>query len=185
MTDKPEYLLISERLGFRNWAESDKHPFALMNANANVMRHFPAILDQQSSDELVDILGKHFDHFGFTYFAVDELSSGRFIGFIGLKKQSFEYKFTPFFDIGWRLAPEFWGKGYATEGAITCLQYGFEVLKLPEIYAVASHLNVESINVMKKIGMKLIDHFIHPAIDEDSALQPCHCYKISSPQSVS
>ncbi len=48
---------------------------------------------------------------GYCYFATDELTSGKFIGFIGLMYQNYEADFTPCVDIGWRLAKKYWGKG--------------------------------------------------------------------------
>ena len=82
-----DYLFNSKRLGFRNWKESDKNSFFLMNSNPLVMEHFPSLLTKSASDELLYKLQKHFLSYGYTYFAVDELSNGSLIGFIGIKNQ--------------------------------------------------------------------------------------------------
>ncbi len=174
----PEHLFTSARLGYRNWTEKDKIPFYQMNANPQVMQHFPNKLNQTESDELWQRLYDHYIDYGYTYFAVDELSSNQLIGFIGIKNQNYQYQYTPFVDIGWRLDPKFWGKGYATEGAKACLDFGFNTVKLNEIYAVAVNSNSNSFRVMEKIGMIKIDTFNHPAMKEDHPFQPCHCYKI-------
>ena len=176
-----DYLFSSKRLGFRNWKEKDKIPFFLMNNNQQVMEHFPALLDKAASDELLYKLQHHFLSHGYTYFAVDELNSQKLIGFIGIKNQDYEYQHTPFIDIGWRLDPAFWGKGYATEGAKACLEFGFNTIGLDEIYSVAVHQNQNSFRVMEKLGMQKIDTIFHPAMDANHPLQPCHCYKIKKP----
>src|SRR5699024_12133542 len=65
---------------------------------------------------------------GFGLYAVEEKTNNEFIGFIGFHRATFEADFTPCIEIGWRLKKEAWGKGYATEGAASCLKYGFTVL---------------------------------------------------------
>ncbi|MEL6561723.1 MAG: GNAT family N-acetyltransferase [Bacteroidota bacterium] len=174
------YLFTSKRLGFRNWKEEDKTPFYQMNCDKNVMKHFPGKLSREESDQLLERLQNHFTTYQYTYFAVEELAGNNLIGFIGLKNQDYHYQFTPFVDIGWRLSPEFWGKGYATEGAKTCLDYAFHQLMLTEIYSVAVVRNKNSFRVMEKIGMRKIDTFIHPSMASDHPLQPCVCYKIEN-----
>lgn len=175
------YIIQTNRLGLRSWKESDKAPFFLMNSDAEVMKHFPSTLNRAQSDELWYWLNKHFADFGYTYFAVDLLDRSEFIGFIGLKKQTYQYKHTPFIDIGWRLSSNHWGKGYATEGASACLEFAFKELQLSDIYGVAVHTNIGSLKVMQKLGMKKIDEFVHPLMAEGHHMQPCHCYHIRKP----
>ena len=153
-----------------------------MNSNPQVMAHFPDMLDRQQSDSLWQRLRDHHQAHGYTYFAADLLESQEFIGFIGLKNQDYEYRHTPFVDIGWRIMPDHWGSGYATEGAAACLTAAFEKLQLPKVFSVAVHGNTGSLRVMQKIGMQKIDEFIHPAFAADHPLQPCHCYCIGQPK---
>lgn len=56
-------------------------------------------------------------------------------------------------EIGWHFNPNYWGQGYATEAAQAILSYGFETLKLTEIYAVTLPTNYRSIAVMQRLGM--------------------------------
>jgi RimJ/RimL family protein N-acetyltransferase len=74
-------------------------------------------------------------------------------------------------EIGWRLAPEYWGKGYATEAAEAWLAFGFETLGLDEIVSFAVAGNRRSTAVMERIGMKAdpASDFDHPAIGDDYA----------------
>ncbi len=173
-----KYRFTSERLGFRNWQESDKIPFAKMSADKDVMEFFPATRNKQESDALVDRLSNHYQEFGYTFFAVDELKTKQFIGFIGILNTSFEAYFTPCVEIGWRLQKESWNKGFATEGAKRCLKYGFEILDFKEIYAITPPKNKKSENVMLKIGMEKQGTFEHPKIEDGHWLKTEMLYKI-------
>ena len=89
-----------------------------------------------------------------------------FIGWIGLWPIGFDSHFTPAIEVGWRLLPEFWAQGYATEGAEASLQYGFDILKLDEIVSITVPANVRSKRVMEKLGMHTDpkDDFDHPKL---------------------
>jgi len=183
MNTQTNYLFISERLGFRNWQDNDLDAFVAMNADPDVMEFFPKTLSHKSSLLLMEKLMKHYEEKQHTYFAVDILKTGECIGFIGLVKQEYDAPFTPCVDIGWRLAKAFWGKGYATEGARRCLDYGFEFLNLREIYAVATPINLPSIRVMEKIGMKKAGTFVHPKLTDNKRLRDCVYYVIDNEDS--
>ena len=172
------YLFTSERLGFRNWQDSDLDMFSAMNADADVMEFFPETLTHESSQNLMQRLSQHFEEKTYTYFAVDTLDEGVCIGFIGLVYQTYEAPFTPCVDIGWRLTKQYWGKGYATEGAKRCLEYAFETLNLAQIYAIATVINLPSIRVMEKIGMEKAGTFIHSELVDNKRLQDCVYYVI-------
>lgn len=174
-----DYLFTSERLGFRNWQDSDLDAFAAMNADADVMEFFPKTLSHKSSLLLMEKLMKHYEERQHTYFAVNILETSECIGFIGLVQQEYDAPFTPCVDIGWRLAKRFWGKGYATEGARRCLKYGFNTLNLEKIYAVATVINLPSIRVMEKIGMEQAGTFIHPKLTDNKRLRDCVYYVIN------
>lgn len=171
-----EYVLTSERLGFRAWCDDDLGPFAAMNQDPKVMEFFPRLITDAESANGMANFNRHFKDHGFTYYAVDLLTSQEFVGFIGLKKQEFEHPLTPFVDIGWRLCCTAWGQGLATEGARACLNHGFQQLQIGTIYSLASVKNQRSIRVMQKIGMSFVDEFDHPRIDPGHPLQKCHLY---------
>ena len=169
------YLFQSARLGFRNWSESDIAPMAAISADKEVMKFFPAVATYEQTATFVKRMQDEFSEKGYCYFAVDEISTGSFIGFIGLTWKTFEAAFTPCVDIGWRLAPSAWNKGYATEGAIRCLDYAFETLKLDKVYSMAPMINVPSQRVMQKAGMHKVGEFNHPLL-EVHTLKQCVLY---------
>lgn len=178
MNSIKNYIFTSERLGFRNWTEDDIQPMADLNKNPNVMEFFPSIPTFAETKTFIEKMQQQFAKKNYCYFAVDVLESAIFIGFIGLSDKDFESDFTPCVDIGWRLSEGYWNKGYATEGAKACLEYGFKELKLAEIVAIAPKVNIKSEEVMKKIGMKKRENFNHPLLMDDIRLRECVHYSV-------
>lgn len=172
-----EYLFTSKRLGFRNWHDADVAVMAMINADPEVMQYFPSIKTYAETADFVKRMQKEYTDKGYCYFAVETLADKKLIGFVGISEQTFESDFTPFTDIGWRLAKSAWGNGYATEGAKQCLEYAFDVLNIYEVNAIAPVVNLPSISVMKKIGMKEIIDFEHPLLIDNIRLKKCLLYR--------
>jgi RimJ/RimL family protein N-acetyltransferase len=150
-----------------------------INNDAEVMTYFPNTYNEEQTAAFVARMRQSYEERGYCYFAVETIADGRFIGFIGLAWQTYEAPFTPCTDIGWRLDKAAWGRGYATEGAMRCLEYAFHDLGLETIVAVAPQINSPSVNVMQKIGMVHTLDFEHPVLAQSPHLQPCVCYAIS------
>jgi RimJ/RimL family protein N-acetyltransferase len=178
--DLPDQL-ETERLLLRRWRPEDREPFARMNSDPRVMEFFPRQFSREESDVSVDRIESHFEKHGFGLWAVELPGVAPFIGFIGLAVPRFEAAFTPCVEIGWRLAAEYWGRGYATEGARAALAFGFETLKLDEIVSMTVPANVRSRRVMEKIGMLHCpeEDFEHPLVPEGHALRRHVLYRIS------
>ncbi len=172
-----KYIIKTHRLGLRNWIAADVKPMAALNMDKQVMEYFPSVQSKQTTTEFIKRMQNHFKTYEFCYFAIDSLDTNEFIGFIGLCHQDYESDFTPHVDIGWRLQRSAWGKGYATEGAKACLEYGFKSLGLREVYSVASVINIKSQHVMEKIGMEKISTFNHPKLLDDDRLKNCSLFK--------
>jgi 3-dehydroquinate dehydratase/shikimate dehydrogenase len=173
-------LIRTKRLILRPWQEKDLEPFAKMNADPRVMEYFPSVKTfAETADEYRRILD-HFSKHGWGLWAVS-LNETDFIGYIGLRFDNFPAPFTPAFEVGWRLAFDYWGKGYATEGALASLNYGFKTLHLNEIISFTSVLNTRSQRIMKKIGMHhdLADDFDNPKLPNGHPLQKHTLYRIT------
>ena len=176
-----KYLFQSKRLGFRKWTPADLTPMSALNADPAVMEFFRSTQTKEQTKALLARIEQEFEEFGHCWYAVDTLKDGDFIGFIGLAwNTQEELDFTPSAEIGWRLKKAAWGNGYATEGATRCLQYGFEDLKLSEIYSFTATINQRSERVMQKIGMTKIGEFGHPQIEEGHALHQHVLYHLSA-----
>jgi RimJ/RimL family protein N-acetyltransferase len=171
----------TERLVLRHWSDDDVAPFAAMNADPAVMEHFPSVKSSEESLKEFQSIQDHFQKRGYGFWAVSEKQGSRFIGFIGLRYIDFDLPFTPAVEIGWRLAKAFWGKGYATEGAMAALKFGFDELLLKEIVSFTAKSNVRSQRVMEKIGMRRDVHgdFQHPKLPKGHPLRSHVLFRIS------
>lgn len=165
----------TERLLLRQWREQDRAPFALMNADPQVMEFFPALLSRAESDAGIDRQIAHIEKYGWGFWALERREDRRFMGFVGIKHVTGEMPFAPAVEIGWRLAPPFWGRGYATEAARASLGVAFAKLGLDEVVSFAVVANLRSRAVMEKLGMKEdANTFLHPMLPAGHPLQE-HC----------
>jgi RimJ/RimL family protein N-acetyltransferase len=175
--------LRTDRLYLRPWHAADAAPFAAMNADPRVMEHFPALLSRAESDARIASIQAHFDQHGFAQWAVEIPGVTPFAGFIGLSIPRFEAHFTPCVEIGWRLAAEYWGRGYAIEGARAAAAAGFEHLQLSEIVSFTVPANLRSRRVMEKLGMThdAKDDFDHPSLPARHPLRRHVLYRLARP----
>lgn len=174
--------VTTERLLLRQWREEDRAPFAKLNADPRVMEYFPKLQTREESDASVKIFSDQIHRCGWGFWAASLLETDEFIGFIGLQPVSFQAAFTPAVEIGWRLAFEHWGKGYATEGAKAALQYGFERLHLQNIVSFTATGNMRSRAVMERIGMhhEPNNDFDHPRLSAGHPLRRHVFYRIAA-----
>lgn len=175
--------LTTERLTLRPWRDDDADAFAAMNADPVVMAHYPAPQTRAESDASFGRVREHFADRGFGVWATEERATGAFVGFVGLSVPRFEAHFTPCVEIGWRLVPGAWGRGYATEGARASLAFGFGTLGLAEIVAMTRPDNARSIAVMHRLGMTRnpADDFEYPYFPP--AFRPHILYRLRAPLS--
>ena len=179
--------LSTDRLLLRNWRDSDREPFAALNADPAVMEHFPAPQTREQSDGLIDRNRPLIDERGWGLWALEVKETGDFIGFTGLSVPSFEAHFMPAVEIGWRLAKGAWGNGYASEAARAALAHGFGPAGLGEIVSFTATTNVPSQRVMQRIGMRHDEagDFDHPRIADGHRLKRHVFYRIDRAQWVS
>ena len=172
--------ISTDRLVLRGWRNADRAPFAALNADPGVMRHFPAPLAAAESDRLVKSITDGWATSGLGLWAVARRTDDRFLGFTGLSRPSFEAHFTPAVEVGWRLAREAWGQGYATEAARAAVGFGFETLDLEEIVSFTVPANDRSRRVMERLGMTRDpdDDFDHPRLPEGNPLRRHVLYRL-------
>lgn len=149
----PTFVLKTPRMILRPWRDKDYAPYAALNADPEVRRYWAATLTMEESDTQAAEFQKHIEEHGFGFWAAEAPGLARFIGFIGLKHVEPDLPFAPAVEAGWRLARNYWGRGYATEGARASLADGFGRLGLKEIVAYTVAFNAPSRRVMERIGM--------------------------------
>jgi len=183
--------LTTDRLLLRPWKESDAEPYADLNQDPAVVEHFAGPVAREASYEQVDYFNQMIAERGFGFWALEVRETGQFIGFTGLSVPSFEAPFLstvenglPGVEIGWRLAKDAWGNGYATEAARAALGYGFGPAGLDEIVSFTATTNLPSQRVMQRIGMTHdeADDFDHPRIEKGHRLERHVLYRIKRTQ---
>ena len=174
-------IIETQRLILRTWHDDDAEIFAKINQDPKVIEFLRGPMSLEEAKTFMEGTNRHINAHGFGLFAATLKETKQLIGFIGLNIPGFEAPFTPCVEIGWRLAHQYWGKGYAHEGAKAVLKFGFEKFDLKEIVAFTAINNIRSTRVMEKIGMQrdLEGDFAHPKIATDHKLSQHMLYRIS------
>jgi RimJ/RimL family protein N-acetyltransferase len=155
-------VIETERLLLRDWRADDAEPFAALNADPEVTRFLRGPMTRADSDELLARIRAHWSEHGFGLYAMEVKRSGAFAGFVGLAIPSFLPEVLPAVEVGWRLAREHWGNGYATEGARASLAHGFGKLGLRQVISIIAPANAASVRVAERLGMQRGRDRIHP-----------------------
>jgi RimJ/RimL family protein N-acetyltransferase len=164
--------LEGPRVRLRPWRDEDLAPLAALNADPEATRYLGKPLDRAESDAWAARMRGHLDRQGWGFWVVDHPGVADFLGVVGLAPVGFRSWFTPAVEIAWRIAPAFQRRGYAEEAARLALDFGFAVLRLPEIVAFTVPANLPSRRLMAKLGMSLVGEFDHPRLPEGHPLRP-------------
>lgn len=172
--------LETERLILRAFRDADREPWAVLNADPEVMRHFPATLTRPEADAVIDRVNAKIAASGVGFWALERKADGRFLGFAGLNRIAHDY--LPIFgewEVGWRLARHAWGQGYATEAGAASLAHGFQKMGLPRILAYTAATNKPSEAVMRRLGMVRAANrdFEHPLVPRGHPVRPHIVYQ--------
>jgi RimJ/RimL family protein N-acetyltransferase len=172
--------LRTERLLLRRWRPEDLEPCAAMNADAEVMEHFPAPLSTAESSALIARMERCFEELGYGLWAVEIPDSVSFIGCVGLVPVGIDFAFAPAVEIGWRLARSHWGSGLAHEAASATIAYAFQELGLPALVAYTAERNERSRRLMERLGMRRdpAEDFAHPRLPAGHPLSPHVLYRV-------
>ncbi|MFC4158072.1 GNAT family N-acetyltransferase [Chitinimonas lacunae] len=172
--------LRGERIVLRQWHQDDLVPFARLNADPQVRRFFPSRLTRAESDAEAARAQALFAEKGWGFLVLELPEITEFAGVIGLFPPPYQTHFTPCIEIGWRLLPEYWGQGYATEAAQRLLDLGFAERQLMDIVAMTAVDNRPSRAVMERLGMQYdpTDDFDHPSLPEGHPLRRHVLYRL-------
>lgn len=173
--------LRSARLCLRTWRDDDLPAFAALNADAEVMRHFPGVMSATESHALAGRIRAHFAAHGFGAWVLERQTEPGLIGVLGLQQVGFEAAFTPAVEIAWRLQRPFWRQGYAHEAAQAALHCAFTRLGLDEVLAFTVPANLPSQRLMQRLGMRRDSaaDFEHPALPPGHPLRAHVLYRLS------
>jgi len=170
----------TERLLLREWRETDVEAFIEINADPVVMEFFPETYTEERTRRFVERIRSRWIELGYGLWAVERKDTARFIGYVGLWPATFPAHFTPAVEVGWRLAADQWGHGYATEAGRAALGYGFDTVGLDEIVSFTSRVNARSWRVMERLGMRrdASGDFDHPNVPEGHPIRLHVLYRI-------
>lgn len=168
----------TDRLVLRPWNKDDLLPFSLMNSDKEVMKYMPKCLSYDETVQFYDRISCEHETFGYGLYALELKSTGSFIGYTGFHNFDFDTEFSPGVEIGWRLAKEYWDRGYATEAARACIDYARQRKLFDKIYSFTVISNRRSERVMQKIGMEHHGFFAHPLLPEGHKLKNHTLYKL-------
>lgn len=175
--------IVTARLRLRQWIDADYAPFVAMGNDPRVMAHFPTLLRVDESHALVGRQRQSIAATGLGFWAIERLADNRFIGFTGVKPVVLSSPIHGETEIGWRLAREFWGMGYALEAARAALHVAFVERGLPSVVAMTVPGNARSRGVMERLGMTRrpdLD-FGHPELPAVHPLHPHIVYGLDNP----
>jgi len=159
----------TERLIIREIDGQDLQSMFLLHSDPEVHTFLEApIVNIQQASDIIDFIREQYVSFGIGRWAVVDKVSGDFLGWSGLKFiTDMVNDHIDYYDLGYRFLKRHWGNGYATEAALASLNYGFQQMKLKEIYAIADSRNVNSSKVLKKVGFKAIEVFEYSGCQHD------------------
>ncbi len=144
--------------------ETDVSGMFQLDSNAEVLQYLggKTIANPEQSLAIIKMVRNQYEVNGYGRWAVIKKSSGEFIGWAGLKLVEGEaYLAQPHTDLGYRLLPQFWGRGYGTELAMACCKWGFEALNLESIYAATHQENQGSQKILAKCGFQKMGTFLY------------------------
>jgi len=149
-----QFIFDSERLVLRQFTIDDAALIHQLNSDPLVLKYVHELpsTPERALERLQHSILPHYLQYGYGRWAVALKATNDFIGWCGLKFRP-ERNET---DLGYRFLPSRWGKGYATEAAIACLDYGFGHLQLDRITAAAHIENIASLRILEKCGMRYL-----------------------------
>lgn len=158
-----KFYIETERLILRDILPEDRDGLFELDNDPMVHKYLGGntISKIEEADFAISFIRNQYDNNGIGRWAAIEKSTGNFIGWSGLKFiTEEENNHVHFYDVGYRLIPKYWGKGYATESCKAALKYGFENMRLDQIIGTANELNLASKRVLSKCGLAYKSQFM-------------------------
>ncbi|HEY3949970.1 GNAT family N-acetyltransferase [Phenylobacterium sp.] len=167
-------MIETERLILRTWSDADREPYAALNADPRVGDWLGGVRTKAQTDAAIDRFNAGIARSGYGFFAAERKADGRLVGMIGVDRFApGEMPFGEAVEMAWRLSPDSWGAGLASEGAAAVLAWSWARVDDPEIVAITAQANLRSQAVMRRIGMTPdpTRAFDHPKLAADHPLR--------------
>lgn len=177
-------MIETARLTLRPWVEGDREPFARIVADPQVTDWLGGP-GRMQDPAYFDAMMAFWRERGHGQLALVRREGAAVIGRVGLRRQPPEWRHPMVgeVEVGWMLARDAWGFGYATEAAAAMLAWGFKAMDLPEVYSWTATANLRSQAVMRRLGMtrRPDRDFEHPDLAEGDPLRRHVVYGIVRP----
>ncbi|PEZ00980.1 GNAT family N-acetyltransferase [Bacillus sp. AFS018417] len=145
-------VICTERLILRRMTKDDTENLMEIFSDPVAMRYYPSTKNESETMEWINWTLKNYDEYGIGLWIVEDKVTGEFLGQCGIVPQEVDGVME--MEIGYLFVRRVWGKGYATEAALACKNYGFERLKLNRMVSLPDVNNIPSTKVAKRIGMQ-------------------------------
>lgn len=177
------FRIETDRLILRPPEDRDREALAAINGDPRVGEWLAGPMTREQSDALVDRMNAHFAEHGFGFGAVERKADAAVIGMAGLLVMGRDLPPGPAVEVGWRLSPDTWGQGYASEAGRAAVGWAFANLDLAEIIAITARTNLRSQAVMTRLGMVADPRrdFAHPRLADDHPLKEHVTFALKRP----
>jgi len=174
---------VTARLVLRPFTDMDREPFFELHTHPLVVESLGSSPTRAENEAMLSRYGEELAGEGWGFWAAEVPGGSPFVGIVGLHRVNPALPCAPAVEVGWRLHPDHWGHGYATEAAAASLDFGFNEAGLDEVVAFTAAVNTRSQAVMERIGMTRDRNgdFDHPALPEGSPLRSHVLYRIGAP----
>jgi RimJ/RimL family protein N-acetyltransferase len=166
-------LIETERLILRAWGDADREAYADIMVDPEVGKWLGGPFTREQAHARVDRFTASLEATGLGRLAIERRSDGRMIGHCGVAPTPPDQAMPQGLEIGWALAPDAWGSGYAVEAARAMIADGFARTDAPEVLAFTGATNLRSQAVMQRLGMTRMPErdFDHPLLAADHPLR--------------
>jgi RimJ/RimL family protein N-acetyltransferase len=168
-----EFAIETDRLKLRAWRDGDREPLHALCNDREVMEFLGPPLDMAAVDAAIARQRGFQDQHGYCYWAVERKSDQRMLGFCGIMPGPVGVPHAGSPDIGWRLARDAWGQGYAREAAQSTLDWSWTHITDERIWAITVPANRRSWGLMERLGMVRMEDgdFDHPNVPDGSPIK--------------
>lgn len=144
--------LTTQRLRLEPCSDVHIEQLDKLNSDIEVMRYITGVpITLEETKTHIQFVKELWKTYGYSSWSLIELATGKLVGTGGI--QHLEFNPDNPLEIGWRLLPPKWGQGFATEAAQRMVQFAFESLGIENLRAVCHQENINSVKVMKRLGM--------------------------------
>jgi ribosomal-protein-alanine N-acetyltransferase len=149
---KMKIITETQRLVIVRMDNRDTDLLFRLTSNQQVMRYFPKVLSYAETSQMMDKILAQYKKYGYSLWKLLLRNENKFIGIAGLLHQEIDGNAET--EISYRIKPQYWNRGFATEAAQACKEYAEKVLNKNRLISIIHPENIASKYVAEKLGAK-------------------------------